>query len=194
MSPRDSLPIAASRSAVSRLLGEDHCGSYRSKGSAWRASTAEACPERDGLPLGELAELAVALAGLYREHSRLLHQVGAAFGLNLTDIRTVQHLGAAAAPVTAGEVAAVVGLGSGATTTVLDRLEQRELVLRLANPADRRSVHVLLTAAGQEVTRALQEAYTRGFTRPEIGLTYEQFLPLIANLTASFTAATANER
>lgn len=47
--------------------------------------------------------------------------------------------------VTAGHLADEIGLTSGATTTLIDRLERRGYVRRVRDDADRRRVHVELT-------------------------------------------------
>jgi DNA-binding MarR family transcriptional regulator len=55
------------------------------------------------------------------------------------------------APVAAGEVAARMHITTGTTTTVLDTLERKGYVRRLADPADRRKVLVDVTPEGQAV-------------------------------------------
>jgi DNA-binding MarR family transcriptional regulator len=58
--------------------------------------------------------------------------------------------------ITAGELAAAVGLSRGAVTTVLDRLEARGFVERTRDQADRRRVTLKLTP---EANRLAWEAY-----------------------------------
>ncbi|HUA11493.1 MAG TPA: MarR family transcriptional regulator [Solirubrobacteraceae bacterium] len=72
--------------------------------------------------------------------------VADAIGLNRTDMRcldTIQREGA----VSAGRLAKVTGLTSGAMTAALDRLERRGFARRTADPADRRRVLVELDPA-----------------------------------------------
>lgn len=59
----------------------------------------------------------------------------------LSDLVACEHL-RLDGPLTAKEVARRVQMGSGATTALLDRLEQRGLVERKPHPHDRRSVMV----------------------------------------------------
>lgn len=59
----------------------------------------------------------------------------------LSDLIACEHL-RMDGPLTAKEVAHRVQMGSGATTAMLDRLENRGLVRRAPHPSDRRSVMV----------------------------------------------------
>ena len=53
---------------------------------------------------------------------------------------------------------AATALRPSTLTSVLDRLERRELIVRTENLADRRSVSVQLTPAGREHARRIAEA------------------------------------
>lgn len=69
--------------------------------------------------------------------------VAEALGLNRTDMRcldTIHREGR----VSAGALAAVTGLTSGAMTAAVDRLERRGFVRRVSDPSDRRRVLVEL--------------------------------------------------
>ena len=70
--------------------------------------------------------------------------------LNRTDLRCLDWL--FDGPKTAGQLAAATGLSSAATTTLLDRLEQRGLVRRIRDAADRRKVLVEMTDLGWRLT------------------------------------------
>ncbi|HWV39748.1 MAG TPA: MarR family transcriptional regulator [Vulgatibacter sp.] len=67
--------------------------------------------------------------------------LAARLGLNLTDLRC-SLLVAREGPLTAGQLAATMGLTTGAITGVLDRLERAGFVKRTRDPADRRQVLV----------------------------------------------------
>ena len=58
-----------------------------------------------------------------------------------------------------GELAAATGQRSSTLTGVLDRLEQRRLVRRRVNPADRRSFTIALTAAGARAAARVQAVF-----------------------------------
>jgi DNA-binding MarR family transcriptional regulator len=56
-------------------------------------------------------------------------------------------------PARASDVARALGLTAAGATDALDRLEQRRLVRRSADPADRRAVRIRSTAAGRRLLR-----------------------------------------
>lgn len=74
--------------------------------------------------------------------------IGRALRLNPTDLRCLDWLFDRA--MTAGDLAAGVGLSTAATTTLIDRLEQRGFVERARDPGDRRRVLVQLTPGGRD--------------------------------------------
>jgi DNA-binding MarR family transcriptional regulator len=62
-------------------------------------------------------------------------------GLSITDSKTISAL-MQEGPMTAGQLAQRLSLTTGAITNVIDRLEQRGIVHRVADPKDRRKVVV----------------------------------------------------
>ena len=66
-------------------------------------------------------------------------------GLNLTDLSCTGIL-SAEGPITAGRLAELTGLTTGAITGVIDRLERAGYVRRESDPSDRRRVVVTLVA------------------------------------------------
>jgi len=83
-------------------------------------------------------------------YDRFEDAAAAYFGVNRTAMRCMDVLDRAG-QLTAGEIAVQTGLTSGAVTAMLDRLERRGLVQRLADPSDRRRVLVRLTAKATQV-------------------------------------------
>jgi DNA-binding MarR family transcriptional regulator len=86
--------------------------------------------------------------------------VADALGINRTDMRCVDAIERAGA-LTAGQLAELTGLTSGAMTTALDRLEQAGFVQRVRDVKDRRRVVVTVTdkahaIAGQFYARHLE--------------------------------------
>ncbi|AWB65121.1 transcriptional regulator [Saccharobesus litoralis] len=69
--------------------------------------------------------------------------------------------------VTIGELAQEMSLSQATVTTILDRLEKRELVYRERSLTDKRKVHAYLTEAAlvtlQEAPIPLQEHFTKQF-------------------------------
>jgi DNA-binding MarR family transcriptional regulator len=70
--------------------------------------------------------------------------VATALGLNRTDFRCLDIL-STEGTLTAGRLAELMGLTSGAMTSVLDRLESVGYARRVRDTEDRRRVHVELT-------------------------------------------------
>lgn len=80
-------------------------------------------------------------------------QLEAAFatvGLSWARYGVLEQLARAAAPLPLGELAARLSCVRSNVTQLVDRLEAEELVRRVADPADRRSVRAELTALGRE--------------------------------------------
>jgi len=94
---------------------------------------------------GRRAELLEALSQAGRESSTatvLLHTaIAAKIGLSASDSKTLDVL-LRQGPCTAGEVARYTGLTTASVTSLIDRLEAKRLVRRVADARDRRRVIV----------------------------------------------------
>lgn len=101
--------------------------------------------------------------------------------LTLSEIVANEHL-RLDGPLTPKELSQRVQMGSGATTAMIDRLEQRGFVERVRHPTDRRSVLVRQVEQADNVVEkpmALQDAvYAR-----LIGLTEDERSTVLAFLT-----------
>jgi DNA-binding MarR family transcriptional regulator len=75
--------------------------------------------------------------------------VANALGINRTDLRCLDVLDQEG-PTTAGRLAELMGLTTGATTALIDRLEESGFVQRTRDPDDRRRIYVEVTRAAQE--------------------------------------------
>jgi DNA-binding MarR family transcriptional regulator len=117
------------------------------------------------------------LEAFYREISRnstwtvmFHHAVALRLGLNPTDLKCAGVLRETGA-ITAGELAELTGLTTGAITGVLDRLEQIGLVRRVRDANDRRRIFVelvqnaALDTQAAEVFGPLSEATATLLTR-----------------------------
>jgi DNA-binding MarR family transcriptional regulator len=100
--------------------------------------------------------------GLARD--RLNAELSRRIGLSRSDLHALERL-EASGPLTASELAAHLRLTSGATTTLIDRLEAAGWVERTVNPGDRRSVIVRLTDSATAAGRAFVGAYEREIRR-----------------------------
>src|SRR3954470_11272657 len=69
-------------------------------------------------------------------------------GLNVVDLQTFSVLMSAGVPLSAGEISSRTALPTSSTTRVLDRLEKRGFVRRVADPEDRRRVVVQVVPSG----------------------------------------------
>ena len=75
----------------------------------------------------------------------LFHRVvGQILGVNVTDMKCLDMM-TQCEETTPSQLAAHTGLTSGATTAMIDRLEQAGLVERLSHPKDRRGTILVLT-------------------------------------------------
>jgi len=111
-------------------------------------------------------EVLVALRRIIRAtdlHSRQLSKVS---GLTAPQLLILQLL-RQNEELTVGEVAQRVSLSQATVTTIIDRLEKRELVRRERGSSDKRKVFVYLTEAAHEVLvdapRPLQESFIQQF-------------------------------
>lgn len=109
------------------------------------------------------------------------HAVGEKLGLNVTDMECLGVIffkGLA----TPSELASYTGLSSGATTTMLDRLENSGIIKRRPNPKDRRSVHIsIVKEAAEKIApmfaslREAQDKIVSGYTEKELGIIVDFF-------------------
>ncbi|HVG98933.1 MAG TPA: MarR family transcriptional regulator [Chloroflexota bacterium] len=116
------------------------------------------------------------MASLEREQRRAGAQgvlfgqaVADRLGINHTDMETLDLL-RWAGPVTAGRLAELTGLTTGAVTRMIDRLERDGYVRREADAADRRRVIVGLVPEAVERVAPLYESLQRA-----VGALYERY-------------------
>ena len=93
------------------------------------------------------------ILGIGRRLQRLLDETLSGHGLSHGEWKVLSSLRWAGAPYrrSAGELARIAELSSGAMTNRLDRLEQAGLVRRLRDPDDRRGVLVEPTDKGRQL-------------------------------------------
>jgi len=93
--------------------------------------------------------------------ARFDRAVADAAGLNLTDMGCLDFLGQQG-PVTAGRLAELTGLSTGAMTAALDRLERAGYARRVRDQADRRRVLVETTDKVHELDAFYSEHASLG--------------------------------
>ena len=94
----------------------------------------------------------------------------------------------ARAPAKASEVAQAIGITPAGATDVIDRLEKRRFVRRVAHPTDRRAVLVQLTATGARVHRESRAARMAVLHDIDRALTETERRALLLGLTALLRA------
>ena len=126
-----------------------------------------------------------------------------ALGINLTDLRCLTALGDRG-PMKASRVATQLGLTRGATTTALDRLQERKFLARRADSTDGRAVIVELTREGRKVVdgiwapmRRKGSDHLRSYSVRELHFLrrfFERSVALQASCTALLPPARAHAR
>lgn len=84
----------------------------------------------------------------------------------------------------------------GAMTRLLDKLETRGLLRRIADPGDRRALHIVLTDAGQAIWSDIQHCGERVRARAMQGLDdgeREQLFRLLNQVLQNLTPPIAND-
>ncbi|MFI9454552.1 MarR family transcriptional regulator [Amycolatopsis sp. NPDC052450] len=90
-------------------------------------------------------------------HARIAERMG----LSATDHKVLELAGQAPGPLTAGRIAELTGLSTGAVTGVMDRLEKAGLARRVRDTVDRRKVLIEVVPGAMERHAPLFEsAYT----------------------------------
>jgi DNA-binding MarR family transcriptional regulator len=121
--------------------------------------------EKDQL-LNQIEEVLIALRRVIRAtdlHSKYLAKTTGLTAPQILLLQTLRDKG----QITIGELAQEVSLSQATVTTILDRLEKRELVYRQRSETDKRKVHAFLTEQALEILKnapiPLQEQFTRQF-------------------------------
>ena len=97
---------------------------------------------------------------------RLDEELRAQSDLDLKSYDTLLHTyEAGAAGIRMADLAQRVVLSKSGLTTLVDRLEERDLVRRLPDPADRRATRIVITDAGIAAFRAAAEIHLDGIAR-----------------------------
>jgi MarR family transcriptional regulator, organic hydroperoxide resistance regulator len=106
----------------------------------------------------QIAEAWVALRTLLGRQRRLFLIAASELDLHPAQAGALLHL---ASPLPMNELAARLACDNSNVTGLVDRLEARGLVIRQANPDDRRVKRVVLTTAGTQLRGALLERVSR---------------------------------
>ena len=105
------------------------------------------------LPLTDLLVEGIVdrIGGLNRRLTREMDDTLEEFGLNHGEWKVLAALWRAGEPLSAGDLARLEDLSSGAMTNRLDRLEHSGYIRRIPDLVDRRSIKIELTANGKRI-------------------------------------------
>lgn len=122
-------------------------------------------PQKDPL-LNQIEEVLIALRRVIRAtdlHSKYLAKTTGLTAPQILLLQTLRDKG----QITIGELAQELSLSQATVTTILDRLEKRNLVYRQRSETDKRKVHAHLTEDALDILKSapipLQEQFTRQF-------------------------------
>jgi DNA-binding MarR family transcriptional regulator len=108
-------------------------------------------------------QLTVFVGFLMQTHSRDVMQLSAEFELSFSQMKALQVLFNATAPVSVKALGEELGLSLAAMSRAADGLVQRGLVDRVEDVHDRRIKRLSLTGSGREIVQKLREARMAGF-------------------------------
>jgi DNA-binding MarR family transcriptional regulator len=136
----------------------------------------------------DIADAMNAFAVLRAANSRLLDALASSLRIAATDFRALFHI-AGEEQVTPKQISEHLGLTTGAMTSLVDRIENAGLAVRVANPADRRSLLVELTDAGRAAVdrggSIYSEAFGRSIPHQDLTAVTRAFAQLAENLGAA---------
>lgn len=101
------------------------------------------------------------LRALSTVQDRLDQYAAQRFGLNRTDLRALDLIGQAGT-ISPTELATALGMSTGATSAVLDRLETAGYATRQPDPAHRRRTQVRLSPRAEQLSAAIFTPVIRG--------------------------------
>ncbi len=120
---------------------------------------------------------------LLLEVQRFDRRIADQIGINTTDLLCLGWVERAEQPASAKALAAFLGISTGSTTALIDRLEKRKLLQRAPHPTDRRGLSLLpgpavgrpeILAVRAQYRQLMQQAWS-GFSAAEL-LVVQRFL------------------
>jgi DNA-binding MarR family transcriptional regulator len=127
--------------------------------------TAAAWAEKGALA----ARVVVELRALSTVHDRLDGYAARRFGLNRTDLRALDLIGQAGS-ISPTVLAGRLGMSTGVTSTVLDRLEAAGYATREPDPERRRRTRVRMTEQAARLSQTVFEPVIKGTTESALAL------------------------
>ena len=131
--------------------------------------------------MNDIQQLSNIIVELYEKLSSWEHALVEESGFSLSQMHAIEILGING-PLKMKELAEKIGITTGTLTVAVDKLEKKGTVIRRANPDDRRSYVIELTALGKEIQQEhshyhlnMTQECTAGFSESE----KEQFFEFI---------------
>jgi DNA-binding MarR family transcriptional regulator len=141
----------------------------------------------DDVPLtgddARVRPLAGAIRTFDAEYRQFRMRVAAAQGLSIPEFDALSVVTFSTTPVTPKRLAEDLRMTTGAVTAMTDRLVANGLFVRRPHPTDRRSVHIELTPAGNEIVETIYRGFVRAFA-PFAALSDERLHGLVADIEA----------
>lgn len=113
---------------------------------------------------GSIEHVLVALRRVIRATDLYSKRLARTSGLTVPQILLLQAI-RDRGQVTIGELAAEISLSQATVTTIIDRLEKRQLVYRVRSLADKRKVHAFLTEKAVHVLKNAPTPLQQDFSR-----------------------------
>lgn len=139
-------------------------------------------PPRDDDGRVDVTAAVRAFSRLEQSNTAVIKLVAAQLGLGVTDIRALVFL-ASTDEVTPKMVTEYVDLSTGATTSLIDRLDSGGYVRRVAHPTDRRSTVLELAPRGEKAIADVAQVYRLAF-REAIDPHFLEFYATVTNALA----------
>ena len=106
-------------------------------------------------------ETLMAIRALTKYYSRIAKQIGDQFGLNPMETNIISFLENNPGLDTASDIIELRGFSKAAVSEGIDALAQKGMLVRNEDEADKRLVHLQLTAASRPVGKALRDSRRR---------------------------------
>lgn len=136
----------------------------------------------------KLADLLHSFRLMMLQHGRVIIHESEELSMGATDIRALFYIGENAEATTPKQVAEFLELSTGATTSLVDRMEGAGTLVREAHPTDRRSVVLRLTPKGHEAVETVSDVYRCALARAIPESAFDEMSQLFSDVASALTA------
>jgi DNA-binding MarR family transcriptional regulator len=140
-------------------------------------------PAAEEAPGDPVAQVVAGLRALSTVQDRLDQYAAERFGLNRTDLRALDLIGQAGT-TSPKALAAALGMSTGATSTVLDRLETAGYACREPDPDHRRRTRVRMTPRAEQLSAEIFDPVIRATAEHAAGHSERQLRDIAAFLAS----------